>query len=52
MMRMLESGGMPVLIDRVREADIDNPRGYYEYEAVKTLKHDALVGRDSRLGRP
>jgi Sulfotransferase domain len=41
MMRMLESGGMPVLIDQVRGADIDNPRGYYEYEAVKTLKHNA-----------
>jgi hypothetical protein len=40
MMRMLESGGMPVLIDLVREADVDNPRGYYEYEAVKTLKRD------------
>jgi Sulfotransferase family len=41
MMRMLELGGMPVLIDEVREADIDNPRGYYEYEAVKALKRDA-----------
>ena len=41
MMSMLESGGMPVLIDEVRGADIDNPRGYYEYEAVKALKHDA-----------
>jgi hypothetical protein len=40
MMRMLESGGMPVLIDEVRAADIDNPRGYYEYEAVKALKKD------------
>jgi hypothetical protein len=41
MMRMLELGGMPVLIDEVRGADIDNPRGYYEYEAVKALKHGA-----------
>jgi hypothetical protein len=41
MMRMLELGGMPVLIDEVRGADIDNPRGYYEYEAVKALKKDA-----------
>ena len=32
MMRMLDSGGMPVLIDVVRGADIDNPRGYYEFE--------------------
>jgi hypothetical protein len=41
MMRMLETGGMPVLIDEVRGADIDNPRGYYEFEAVKTLKKDS-----------
>jgi hypothetical protein len=47
MMRMLESGGMPVLIDEVRGADIDNPRGYYEYEAVKSLKKDASWVADS-----
>jgi Sulfotransferase family len=41
MMRMLESGGIPALTDQVRGADVDNPRGYYEYEAVKTLKQDA-----------
>jgi hypothetical protein len=41
MMRMLDLGGMPVLIDEVRGADIDNPRGYYEYEPVKALKRDA-----------
>ena len=41
MMRMLELGGMPVLIDEVRAADIDNPRGYYEYEAVKALKNES-----------
>jgi len=41
MMRMLESGGIPVLVDNVRAPDVDNPRGYYEYEAVKTLKADS-----------
>ena len=41
MMRMLEAGGHAGLTDRVRGADVDNPRGYYEYEAVKTLKQDA-----------
>ena len=41
MMRMLELGGMPVLTDQVRGADIDNPRGYYEYEAVKALKNES-----------
>ena len=37
MMKMLEAGGMPLLIDGVRAADEDNPKGYYEYERVKGL---------------
>jgi hypothetical protein len=37
MMRMLESGGLPLLTDHQREADLDNPHGYYEYERVKAL---------------
>lgn len=40
MMRMLEAGGIPVLTDEVREADEDNPRGYFEFEPVKQLEHD------------
>lgn len=40
MMRMLEEGGLPVLVDHVREADEDNPRGYYEFEPVKRTKED------------
>ena len=36
-MRMLEAGGMPVLTDGVRAADVSNPNGYYELERVKTL---------------
>ena len=38
---MLEAGGLPVLVDNIREADIDNPLGYYEYEPVKALRDDA-----------
>ncbi len=41
MMKMLETGGMEVLVDNVRTADIDNPRGYYEFEPVKQTKNDA-----------
>ena len=37
MMKMLEAGGLPVLVDHVRTADADNPQGYYEYELVKQL---------------
>jgi len=41
MMRMLEAGGLPVLVDNIRVADQDNPRGYYEFEPVKQTKRDA-----------
>jgi Sulfotransferase domain len=41
MMRMLEAGGMPVIADNDRNADADNPNGYYETEAVKKLKEDS-----------
>lgn len=41
MMRMLDVGGMPVLVDNIRVADDDNPRGYYEYEPVKQTRRDS-----------
>ncbi len=41
MMRMLEAGGVPALVDNIRAADEDNPRGYYEFEPVKKTKEDA-----------
>jgi hypothetical protein len=40
MMRMLEAGGLPALVDNIRTADEDNPRGYYEFEPVKKTKED------------
>ena len=40
MMQLLEAGGLPVLTDQIRGADEDNPRGYYEFEPVKTVKVD------------
>jgi len=40
MMRMLDAGGVPALVDNVRVADVDNPKGYYEFERVKTTKDD------------
>ena len=40
MMRILEAGGMDVLTDQIRTADVDNPRGYYEFEPVKKTKDD------------
>jgi hypothetical protein len=38
MMKMLDATGIPPLTDHVREADADNPKGYYEFERVKKLK--------------
>jgi broad-specificity NMP kinase len=38
MMKMLEAGGIPVLTDHEREADEDNPKGYFEFERVKKIK--------------
>jgi hypothetical protein len=37
MMQMLAAGGMPVLTDGERQADADNPRGYFEWECIKLL---------------
>jgi hypothetical protein len=37
MMQMLSAGGMPALSDGERQADADNPRGYFEWERIKLL---------------
>lgn len=37
LMKMLEAGGLPPLIDNIRTADDDNPKGYYEFERVKAM---------------
>jgi hypothetical protein len=37
MMQMLAAGGMPLLTDSERKPDIDNPRGYCEWEPIKSL---------------
>lgn len=37
MMQMLEAGGIPSFTDDKRSADENNPKGYYEHEAVKSL---------------
>ena len=37
-MKMLEAGGIPPLTDQIRTADVDNPKGYYEFERAKKLR--------------
>lgn len=44
MMQMLVAGGMTALSDGERRADIDNPKGYLEWERIKQLpKNPALI---------
>lgn len=47
MMRMLVGGGLPALADDLRTADSDNPRGYFELEAVKATVRDASWTKDA-----
>ena len=38
MMNMLQAGGLEIMADGVRTADVDNPKGYFEDERVKDLE--------------
>lgn len=49
-MQMLAAAGLPILTDGPREADEDNPRGYYEFEQVKSL-HEDITWLKNSLGR-
>jgi hypothetical protein len=40
MMKILEEGGIETVQDNIRQPDIDNPNGYYEFEKVKKIKED------------
>ena len=48
MMKMLHAGGIDPMTDDIREADIDNPKGYYEFERVKKLPDDTGWMDDAR----
>src|SRR5262249_43621613 len=37
LMQMLTAGGMTMLTDHERKADVDNPKGYCEWEPAKQL---------------
>ena len=51
MMQVLAAGGMPVLTDGERQADADNPRGYFEWERVKLLPQqpDCIAEAEGRV---
>lgn len=40
MMQLLEAGGLEVFTDKIREPDVNNPKGYYEHENVKFIHKD------------
>jgi predicted AlkP superfamily phosphohydrolase/phosphomutase/tetratricopeptide (TPR) repeat protein len=40
MMQMLDKGGLDILTDNNRKADISNPKGYYEYDPVMSISKD------------
>lgn len=41
MMQLLAAAGLPIAVDGARPADADNPRGYFELEAVRRIDRDA-----------
>jgi hypothetical protein len=52
MMNMLIAGGVQVVSDEIRNADEDNPNGYFEYEPVKQLsegKFEWLAGAGHKV---
>jgi hypothetical protein len=51
MMKMLEAGGQAILTDNLREADANNPKGYYEFERVKQMKDGDLAWLSDAVGK-
>ena len=50
MMKAIHAGGIESIVDNIRKADEDNPKGYYEFEPVKKTKEDASWLNDA-LGK-
>jgi len=40
MMQILKAGEIEILTDNIRQPDLNNPRGYFEFEKVKALQND------------
>lgn len=47
MMQLLHASGLAIMHDGVRESDISNPEGYYEFEAVKGIVKDNSFLKDA-----
>ncbi len=48
MMQILQAAGIPLLTDNERPADSNNPKGYFEFERVKSLPNDIAWLPDAR----
>ncbi len=51
MMKVLDAGGLPPIIDNLRTADTDNPEGYYEFERVKQLPKGDVAWLEDAYGK-
>jgi hypothetical protein len=51
LMHVLHAGGIEPLTDQLRSADIDNPKGYYEFERVKRLPQGDVDWLEDARGR-
>src|SRR5687767_4086030 len=51
MMKMLEAGGIAPLTDKARQADEDNPGGYYEWERVKAMPNGDVGWLEGARGK-
>src|SRR5690606_12020707 len=48
MMQMLKNAGMEIFTDEVREADANNPKGFFEHEKIKALAKDNKFLKDAK----
>ena len=51
MMKMLAEGGLQIVTDALRQADNDNPNGYFELETVKSLPEGNVVWLQNTSGK-
>ncbi|MFN3331469.1 MAG: sulfotransferase family protein [Caldilinea sp.] len=51
MMNVLTAGGLTAMTDQIRAADIDNPKGYYEFERVKKLPQGDTAWLEEASGK-
>lgn len=51
MMKMISEGGLQVITDEQRQADDDNPNGYFELEVVKEMANGKVTWVDEASGK-